>query len=401
MSPSDTGITMQDGARILYYVLLCGFISVSVLGFWYRARLTDSNRVLLTCLLLLCILIGLPTGLYAWAGPDFVKKGDFNPRLTNRLDRLTRYLESDARARRGEDRFSIVMLGDSTHYMGLQWANQMPAQFRRQFPQDLRSRTEIFGINMLGFDAHDYYRLAGWLIDEDVDMIVVPVNLRSFSPVWSDLQTVSYPRLMRHVRLEEIPRAAALADDTHDYRWDLILQRKLDFRFFNGDVGFYFQGLKKAFGDRVEEFDAKVLERFSDFATPIPPARLSAADRAKLSPEERAKVNPAIQYPESISRDYTTMKAFLELGRLARKHDVQIVYYTVQPNPLQGGAVKHFPFVREVLAEQPNVHFIDVLGVLGRGHFSLGEHMTKEGMRVLSGRLGEEIGALVRESLDD
>lgn len=392
---------MQDIAHILYYVFLGTIILVSGVGFWYRRRLTESNTLLLTCTLLLCILIGVPSGFYAWAGPDFVKKGDLNPRLTSRLDRLTRYLESDAHAQEGEDQFSIALLGDSTHYIALQRAYQMPAQFRRQFPEDLRSRTEIFGMNMLGFDAHDYYRLAGWLVDQDVNMIVVPVNLRSFSPVWSDLQTVSYPRLMRHVRWEEIPRAAALTDDTHEYRWDLILLRKLDFKFFDEDMGFYFQGLKKAFRENRDELDAKVLARFSDVATPIPPARLSAKERAKLSPELRAKLNPAIQYPQSISQDHSTMKAFLELGRLARKHDVQIVYYTVQPNPLQDGEVKHFPFVREVLREQPNIHFIDVIGILGPGHFSLGEHLTKEGMRVLSGRLAEEVGALVRESLDD
>lgn len=384
---------MQDFAFYLLYILLCASISLSVIAFWYRAGLTDSKRVLLTCLLLLCVLIGVPTGMYVWSAPEFVKKGDLQPRLTNRLARLTRYIESDARGQLGKDRFSIVMLGDSTHFIRLRRDEQMLPQFRRQFPRDLRNRTEIYGMSMIGFDAHDYYRLAGWLIDEDADMIVVPVNLRCFAPFWTGLQTVSYPRLMRYIRLEEIPRAAALTDDIHDYRWDLILLRKLDFKFFNGDIHFYFQGLRKAFTDNLEELDAKVLARFSDFATPVP--------RTWLSTEKQARLNAARQYPESISRDHTMMKAFLELGRLARKHDVQIVYYTVQPNPLQGSEVKHFPFVREVLLEQPNVHFIDVIGALEPRHFRAGEHLNKEGLSVLSARLGEEIGELVRESLDN
>jgi hypothetical protein len=391
MNPEDIPIVGHDTAQILYAVLLLALVVLFVSGGIFRKRVGDRGRVWLTCVTMILMPLALLSATYARHGKEFVEKGVRAPRLVTQVQNLERYLTSEEHLTRRDERYSLLVLGDSTHFFDLKATQEMLPQIERAFPKPLKDKIEMSGLRSMGLDAFDYYFLLNRLVEDKPDMILLPINLRTFGDNWATADMTYFPSLERFTQWQEIPRASYISSDSRPIRWDLINMRKLDYAVMDGRVSKFLRGAKLNYNKQKQALDDGFKERFAELGGYIPSSFLDEKDQFL----EQSKRN----YTLYVSRDHSMLDAFRALNRLARRHGIRVVYYTVESERKDVRQEENFHLIEEVLLKDPDVHFIDTLGLLDFKHFMEREHLTPEGIQLLARYLANKVGEIIQQEL--
>lgn len=295
-----------------------------------------------------------------------------------RLAELEAYLASDDYARtRGA--YRVAVLGDSTHFWPLPKRQRMLPTLRSALAERGAGDIAVYGISAGAFSGYDFYLLLNRLVDDPPDLVVAPVNLRSFSPQWNALLDHDFPRIEAYLRLSELPRALGLSVGTRMLRWDTLLLVHLDLWLFDGDLGAFLRGLGRwlhAERDRI---------------------------LADLAPPGEAAAGPASAsaWPQQVTPDNPTLQPFRLLNSLAARHGIAVLYYTVQANERAQAAHgvdlslrRNYALIGREIGRAPGVEFLDLSASNPPWMFSdEHEHLSREGIRAVAGRLADAIVA--------
>lgn len=375
---------------MLFSVLAWAFsISTALilaLGVLRRKTLSARHVVALNGLLCVSILGALPMWIYRWQGEELIEEGHRNLYFAEQLIEMEEYLASDARESFSEDSFRVCVLGDSTHAFEMPPDRFMIPNLRRIINEHWREDIEIFGFHSAGVDAYHFYLVLHRLIQEDPDLIVVPVNLRVFGDNWSKSRRFEYPSLQRYVPIFDYPVVLALSSEYRQFEWDGMLLYRWDHLFFDDRSAPFLAGIRKRFGNSQERLFKFVEDSASDYMTP-----LSALTDA-----------PPLDYEENLRGSYTPrligthymLKQFRELNRYAGEHGAHVLYYAVQTPVRRARQKVNFQMIERNLLRDPGVSFANLSQVLDSDQFSIGEHPTERGLGIVSGHLAKEIVAL-------
>lgn len=364
-------------------------------GAVFRKKLTGWLSVAYSGLLF-CVLLAGPVAMAYWAdGSELISKGARSPWLQSNMDEMDDFFESELHLKAKDSHYFIFLLGDSTHMYSLRPHQRLLPQLWKRLPEDPASDIEMYTLAIAGFDAFDYYFVTNRLMKEEIDLIILPINLRSFGAAWSERQVRVYPELQGHVRLREIAAATALNTAQHPTRWEHILLRKLDIALFGGDAEPFVRGIRQRYRSDQDALTSRLESMVARYADPIPYER--------IRPKPSLAHMRAGTYPYRVESDHEMINAFRALNDLAARHNTDVLYYTVQPKKLGILLLRCFDVIRESLTESPNVHFVTLPFTLEKEHFARGEHVTPQGMQITAGHLADALAdilpALIEEKL--
>jgi hypothetical protein len=327
---------------------------------------------------------GLPLALLAASsGRAFaaIDHREFDKR--GRLSALETYLASDEHRKRG-DRYSVALLGDSTHFWPLEPHQHMLPSVERALPAAERERVELYGISAAAFGAYDYYHLTNRLVVERPDLIVVPVNLRALSSWWAQLHYHDFRPIERYLRANELLHVHGIAVGPREIDWAGWLLVRAD-AWLGGRIAPFLRGV-----GRYARTEA------ASTAEALGPAWL-----ARPAPEAaRARLAPASSpWPSQISADDPNLRLLRRIGSLAERHGVRVLFYTVQTNTkalartgVRLGLARRFAEIEALIAPSPNVSFLQLAGDDPEWMFAdEGDHLSPRGVEAVAGNLAAAI----------
>jgi len=345
-----------------------------------RRRLAPRPRLAATSAFAVLPTLVLLLGIAHSAGPILISlnRGEVSRRA--QLDDFESRLESLA-SRRADPRFSVAVLGDSSHFWSLDPAHCMRPSLERALRPSERARIEIYGVAARAFSAFDYYLLVNRLVDARPDLVVVPVNLRSFGQEWIESATHEFTPIERYLRIDELWAAPDVPVGRRELGWERVLIRRLDEALAGGRISLLLRGLRRHLRAELllaaeNTFPARLLH---PLPTPSPPV-----------------------WPDAIAPDHPMLAYFRAINRLAASHGIEVLYYTVQTN-LEAIAESGtrldlrglYASIEREIAHAPGVHFLDLAGSNPRWMFSdASEHLNQRGMRLVSERIARRIAEL-------
>jgi hypothetical protein len=318
------------------------------------------------------------------AGPALISTNRADLAKRERLARFESELAphpSNAR----DERFSVAVLGDSTHYWSLDPSEAMLPSLERALRPEERGRIHLYGVAAQAFTAFDYYLLLNRLVDRAPDLVVIPVNARSFGAQWFESPEHDFGPIERYLRADELVRSHGARVANRQIGWERVLIRRVDQAISGGRLTLLLRGLRRhvrAALDRVLE-DALPDALFE--------ARLAAPD-------------PQI-WPREIPADHPMLGFFRRTNRLAARHGVEILYYTVQSKleaiariDPQVDLHSLYADLEGKVAIGPGIHYLDLSRTNPSWMFSdESQHLTARGMSRVSRRLARRIAELARE----
>jgi hypothetical protein len=367
-------------ARYLGLAVVAGLL-LAARRWWVRTPLRPRARLVATA-----SFAGLPAGLAllaAWwlSGPALVSTNLSDIGKLERLAELDSYLDSDLHRERGP-RPSIAVLGDSTHFFGLDPRDAMRPSLERALRSRGLGELELYGIAARAFSAFDYYLLLNRLVEERPDLVVVPLNVRSFGEEWIASAAHDFTPIERYLRLDELLAAPRVRVGRREIALDRVLIRRIDHALAGSRLSLLLRGLRRTLHAELRLAAEKALP--AALQPPPPPG-------------------PPPTWPREIASDHPLL-AFLRAGnRLAHRHGVEILYYTVQVNlealarngtrlPL---AELHASIEREITGT-PGVHHLDLARANPGWMFSdAAEHLNGRGMRSVARRLADRIAEIL------
>ncbi len=347
--------------------------------FAMRRHLGGRARLAGTIAITLMALSALVAAAYDLDGPALIEQGGGAIR-----SQLPFFDQALAKAPADSDAaFRVWVLGDSTH------VSRGPARLYMNSALSSLAATrgatdfQIDGFNVPGFNAYDYYFALNALLENPPDLVVIPLNLRSFGSRWYTRGGNVHPVMERYCTWDNIVPAARLSSVRRKIVWPAVALRKLDFRHLDSDGEAFLNGL------RIEAADAlRTAESVQE--DPVDPtaesAALSREERIALFAEEGQRL-----YAQSIDARHELMPVFEEIDRLAAEHGIGILYYTVQTPDARAMQEKNFSFLRFELTRAPNVRYVEMLDVLQPEDFEMGEHIYDDGFMRVAERLLDEI----------
>lgn len=319
-------------------------------------------------------------GVWKVCGPALVSA---NPSDVGKLERLAE-LESDLDSVAHRDpgiRYSVAVLGDSTHFFSLDPRNGMRPSLERALRPSERERIDIYGVAARAFSAFDYYLLVNRLVDARPDLVVIPVNARSFGEEWIASAAHEFTPIERYLRIDELRAAPDEPVGRRELGWERVLIRRLDEALAGGRISLLLRGLRR-------HLRAELL--------------LAAENTFPLHLFHPLPSQPLPIWPIAIAPDHPMLAYFRAINRLAARHGIEVLYYTVQTN-LEAVAESGSPpdlqglyaSVEREIAHAPGIHFLDLAGSNPRWMFSdASEHLNERGMRMVSQRIARRISEL-------
>ena len=269
--------------------------------------------------------------------------------------------------------FRVALLGDSTHFTFLSRDERMPRAVEHALAERTDDDFSLVAISAGAFSSYDYYLLLCRLVEDPPDLLVVPVNLRSFGSHWQAIREHDFPRMEAYLPLAELLRGHGLEYGTRFLRWDRLLRVRLDVALFDGNVHAFFRG--------TQRWVQRERERILRGGTPV-----ARAERPYI-------------WPAEVTSESAPLEAFRRLNDLAARHDVPVLYYTLQANERAQAAKgvdlqlqRHYAFIRGEIGEDPGVTYLDLSDhnppwMFGDDH----EHLTPPGARAVAERLADAI----------
>jgi len=370
--------------------------AVAATGAWARgavvrrAALPPPVRLAAAAAGTLVCLGAIPVLWYEASGGALVALGHQDPLKVSRQARLELHLRSEPHRRAAAEKFTVFLMGDSTHYWSLPPEHHLPAAVRRALGE---SDYEVDGLSGGALNAFDYYLLLHRIAAEQPDLVVIPVSLRSFSEKWLRNERYRYHGMDHYLSLRGFLDSRGLAVAGREITAPGWILRSLDARWLHGEAEHLLRGAKVFFQNEKDRI-ARRLER----AMPASWQPLPAGLALQAIPE----------YPEWNTRippDHELLEAFRLINRLAARRGIEILYYTERVNVAaqrEAGvdvrAEANLATIESQIAGAPGVHFLALASDVPRGFFMDDiDHLTAEGMDHLARELARAIRALRRE----
>jgi hypothetical protein len=303
----------------------------------------------------------------------------------NRLEDFESYLESDTHKDYRKGRFSVCIFGDSTHQHLLKDPEDyMMPTLRRELPDSKREKIEIYGLSNGAASAYHYYYLTNRIVAEKPDLLIIEVNMHTFSYGWQSKTFHVRPNIHRFLRLDEMKKSQDIYYGDTRVSLGTYLLQKADDELFNYIFHPVIGGLKYSAFTRLQLYRNRINENIgSRYSLEQPPSHRVARPMWK-------PVN---------SRDNPMFKSYKAINRLTEKHGIPVLYYATPINESQVNRKnkidiqmkESYDFIRDVIVDGPHIHFLD-LSNADPELFSDGlEHLTPEGIEYVAGRLAEYI----------
>lgn len=353
-------------------------LALALRGLGLKPRAEAIALILLVALML----VSGTAALYWKYGRDLINLGDLQ-RMGERIDKFETYLRSPERTEKRDELFSVAVFGDSTHWYRIQ--EYMRDAIRDGLPVDQQDQFEIYGLSYPGFTVWEYYLLLNRFVDERPDLLVIPVNLHTFAPIFLKDRELWHMAFDGFTRFSEYPAALGVSVQGRKLRFSSMLLQKLDRAFFNGKLTPFFHGLKRYHENVEEAISENVLMKFG-----VAP---EGARAILKGPAERDT------WDVHIEEDHGFFQLFECISRLAMKHGIEVLYYTVPVNEQvqaeQGFDMRlqeNYALIGDQIRGEPGVHYLDLsANNPPELFFDEFEHLTVDGIKVVGGNIADAI----------
>jgi hypothetical protein len=332
-------------------------------------------------------LAAIPAGLLALSDGYLVPLGEKDPVKTRRLRLLEEELRSEEHRRARDEKFSVFVMGDSTHYWSLPASHHMLASLENALPEDEKDEIAFYGIAGGALDAFDFYLLANRVARERPDVMVIPVGLRSFSDWWLHNEGYRFHGMDHYLQPSEFLRAWNLSVAGREIPLVGWVLRRFDARFFDGRAAHLLRGAKVFFEDESERIQQEISETLLASWKPVPrEVQLKAIPRYR-------------RWNTDIAEDHPLLRAYRLINDLAARHGIEVLYYTEQVNveaqQEKGTDLRvreNFATIERAIAGDPGVHFLTLSDENPPEMFSDDiDHLTPEGITGVAEAIVREI----------
>jgi hypothetical protein len=337
-------------------------------------------------------LAALPAALLALSNGHLVPLGEKDPVKTRRLRLLEEHLRSEEHRRVREEKFTVFVMGDSTHYWSLPASHHMLSVLENALPEGEKDEIAFYGIAGGALDAFDFYLLLNRIARERPDVVVIPVGLRSFSDWWLHNQGYRFHGLDHYLQPSEFLRAWNLSVAGREIPLVGWLLRRLDAGFSDGRAAHLLRGGKVFFESESERLQQGISETVLASWEPVP-----KEVQWKAIPRYR-------RWNTDIAEDHPLLRAYGLINDLAARHGIEVLYYTEQVNVeaqrKKGKDLRvreNFATIESAVAGGPGVHFLTLSDENPPEMFSDDiDHLTPEGIASVAAAIVREIVALER-----
>jgi hypothetical protein len=300
------------------------------------------------------------------------------------------YLNDPPRLESKDSWYKVGLMGDSTAVSQEDTSDIMPEMLEQTLRITRKADLELYYLHFAGLDAFSYYQLVHRMLEDDVQLIVIPVNLRSFGPSWRQ-NTPNFMTMMNsYVPLSDLPFLFSQGSKS-DINMSHVLLDKLDASWFDRR----YHKLKNKAVFEYRKLQTEYTASFKDYF-PAPPEE--HRQRLMLSLLVAA-------YPrEGITKHHPYIPMFKRINALAAEHNAKIVYYTVQVNPAMIAPDIFepdpiFESCREFFGTGDHIYFEDITNLLPEEHFGNFSHLKKDGLQMVADALADRIIAIKNEDI--
>jgi hypothetical protein len=341
-------------------------------------------------------LAALPAALLALSNGHLVPLGEKDPVKTRRLRLLEEHLRSEEHRRAREEKFSVFVMGDSTHYWSLPPSHHMISALENALPEGEKDEIAFYGIAGGALDAFDFYLLANRIAPERPDVMVVPVGLRSFSDWWLHNEGYRFHGLDHYLQPSELLRAWNLSVAGREIPLVGWVLRRLDARFFDGRAAHLLRGGKVFFESESERLQQGISETLLASWEPV-------SKEVQMKAIRRYR-----RWNTDIAEDHPLLRAYRLIDDLAARHGILVLYYTEQVNVeaqrKKGKDLRvreNFATIERAVAGDPGVHFLTLSDENPPEMFSDDiDHLTPEGITGVAAAITREIVELKQSKPD-
>jgi len=332
----------------------------------------------------------VPAALLVLSDGHLVPLGEKDPVKTRRIRLLEEYLRSEEHRRAREEKFTVFVMGDSTHYWSLPASHHMLSALNDALPEGEKDRIAFYGIAGGALDAFDFYLLANRVARERPDVLVIPVGLRSFSDWWLHNEGYRFHELDHYLQPSEFLRAWNLSVAGREISLVGWVLRRLDAGFFDGRAAHLLRGAKVFFEAESDRLQQQISGALLASWEPVPRAvQLRAIPRFR-------------RWNTHITADHPLLRAYRLIDDLAARNGIDVLYYTEQVNieaqRKKGRDLRvreNFAAIEGAIAGDPGVHFLDLSDENPPEMFSDDlDHLTPEGISRVAAAIVREVTAI-------
>jgi hypothetical protein len=379
----------------LRYVALCLAVAlVLAVRRFAVARWSPAPRLRLAAAVLLYVLglVALPAILNAATGGYLAPLGEKDPIKTGRLRFLEDHLRSESHRNAKAEKFSVFVMGDSTHYWSLPRKHWMVPVLQRALPEEARDDIALYGLAGGALNAFDFYLLLNRIVREEPDLVVIPIGTRSFSEWWLHDEGYRFHGMDHYLGFGEFLRSWNLSVAGREITMVGWLLRRADAAMFDGGAAHLLRGAKVFFEKEHERTRHRIWREHFASWPPVP-----AEAQLELMPHHP-------RWNTDIAEDHPLLRAYHLINGLAARHGIEVLYYSEQINEEaqreKGRDLRvreNFGVIERAVAGAPGVHFLMLSDRNPRAMFSDDiDHMTPDGIATVAAELAREIVALER-----
>jgi hypothetical protein len=339
------------------------------------------------------VLAAFPAALLALSDGHLVPLGEKDPVKSRHRRLLEEHLRSEKHRRAREEKFSVFVMGDSTHYWLLPDPLMLPL-LERALPAGEKDEIALYGIAAGALNAFDFYLLLNRIARERPDVVVIPVSLRSFSDWWLHDRGNRFSGFDHYLQPAEFLRAWNLSVAGREVPLVGWLLRRLDARCFDRRAAQLLRGGKVFFESESERLRRGISETVLAAWEPV-------------SEEVQLKANPRYRrWNTDIAVDHPLLPVYRLINDLAARHGIEVLYYTEQVNVEaqreKGKDLRvreNFAVIESAIAGDAGVHFLMLSDEIPPEMFSDDlDHLTPKGIAGVAAAIAREIAALKRTS---
>lgn len=286
-------------------------------------------------------------------GEQLVLFGYKSHRLVGRLNEFEAYLHSGEHERELASHYSVCVFGDSSHFYKLPKRNWMLPTLRRELTTRGIDDIAVYGMSFTALTAWDYYLLLNRVAPEAPDLLILPVQLGSFSTAWLTRRPWHFPILHRYLPVSEFADAYGLSVAGRSFHWEQIALQRLDYAVFGGRARPFFGGIRYLWNLGR----AGAAQSVGDALMGDWPAIADALDQTPTWQ----------QIDNDIREDHELFSAFDLINRLATAHDISILYYTAQINEKSYARLgvelrleENYDLIERRLKTGPGIHVLEL-----------------------------------------
>jgi hypothetical protein len=303
------------------------------------------------------VALGVPTLLVAVAatlwGEQLVLFGYKSHRLIGRLNEFEAYLASARHETETASKYTIGVFGDSSHFYKLPDESWMIPTLQRELQARRVDDVAVYGMSFTALTAWDYYLLLNRVVDDPPDLLILPVQLGSFSKAWLTRTGWHFPTLHHYLPYSEWGRAYGLSVAGRSFHWEQIALQRLDYAVFDGRAQPFFGGIRYLWNlGRAGAVKSVGNALMGDW----PPI----ADAVEQVPTWQ-------QVDNDIRENHELFSAFDRINELAAEHEIPILYYTAQLNAASYARLgidlrlaKNYGLVERRLKTGPGIHVLQL-----------------------------------------